>query len=100
MYWGGWLLQSIASNFAKLNMQSITETVNEKHMAPWMRMCQDAGISNTPLSPYLDKELLYNNATSVDGTAIEATGFACKLDFVTVVRFSIGARKYPLHFGM
>jgi len=38
-------------------------------------MCQAAGIPSTPLTPYLDPELLYNNSFSVDGSAIESTGF-------------------------
>lgn len=43
----------------------------------------EAGLSNTPLTPYLDKELLYNNDTSVDGTAVEATGFTYRHPTVT-----------------
>lgn len=74
---------SVLSSFAKLNMTSVTDDVNEKHMEPWAAMCTEAGISNTPLTPYLDKELLYNNDTSVDGNAIEATGFAYKHPAVT-----------------
>lgn len=36
------------------------------------------GIANSPLSPFLDQELLYNNSTSVDGSFIESTGFEYK----------------------
>ena len=46
---------SIMSNFAKLNMTSVVEDVNDGHMDPWMEMTKAAGIENTPLSPYLDK---------------------------------------------
>lgn len=35
-----------------------------------------SGIENTPLTPYLDKELLYNNGLAVDGSKVEATGFS------------------------
>ena len=43
------------SNLAKVNMSGAVEASNEKHMGPWSEMCQEAGISNTPLTPYLDK---------------------------------------------
>jgi len=66
---------SIVSNLAKVNFKSVTEEVNDKHLKPWSDLCKAAGILNTPLTPYLDQELLYNNSLSIDGSAIEATGF-------------------------
>lgn len=66
---------NIVSNLAKVNFKSVTEEVNDKHLKPWSDLCKAAGILNTPLTPYLDQELLYNNSLSVDGSAIEATGF-------------------------
>eukprot|EP01136_Pigoraptor_vietnamica_P033979 Opistho-1_new@97437 len=68
-------LGSIMSNLAKVNMKGVTEEVNEKHMQPWSEMCRKDGIENTPLSPYLDQELLYNNSLSLDGSKIEKAGF-------------------------
>jgi len=66
---------TIISNLAKLNFKAAQEAVNEKHLAPWSELCKNAGIENTPLTPYLDPELLYNNPLSVDGSSIEALGF-------------------------
>jgi len=66
---------TIISNLAKLNFKAAQEAVNEKHLAPWSELCKNAGIENTPLTPYLDPELLYNNPLSIDGSAIEAIGF-------------------------
>lgn len=67
---------SVKSNMAKaLGMDTVTSQVNDKHVAPWSKMTKEKGIEVTPLSPYLDKELLGNNALSVDGSAIEKTGF-------------------------
>jgi len=60
----------------KLGMEHVTSTVNDKHVAPWSRMTKDKGIEITPLSPYLDKELLGNTHLCIDGRAIEATGFS------------------------
>jgi len=65
----------MVSQVAKLNMKNVTEEVNDKHLRPWSELCKKENITNTPLTPYLDIELLYNNHLSVDGTKIEKTGF-------------------------
>jgi len=67
---------TIISNMAKLHMSDTVEEVNEKHLAPWSEACSAGNIVNTPLSPYLDKELLYNNHMHIDGSAIESIGFS------------------------
>lgn len=67
---------TIVSNFAKLNLGAVTEEINDKHLQPWSEMCKAAGITNTPLTPYLDQELLYNNSLAVDGSKIERMGFS------------------------
>ena len=57
-------------------MDSVTEDINEKHLAPWAELLKKSDIRVSPLSPYLDEELLYNNALSVNGSKIEkVTGF-------------------------
>jgi nucleoside-diphosphate-sugar epimerase len=66
---------AILSSVAKVNLKSMAEDVNDKHLKPWSELCKAAGIATTPLTPYLDPELLYNNSLSIDGSAIEATGF-------------------------
>ena len=86
----------------QLHMTGATEECNEKHLTPWSQACSRDGISNTPLSPYLDKELLYNNHLHIDGSKIEKTGFSYTvpmpsnsdrrligwLFFVTVLKFN------------
>lgn len=70
---------NLASNLATgIAMKTVAETANDKHLKPWSDLCKQQGISNTPLTPYLDEELLYNNPLSVDGTAVVATGFKYK----------------------
>lgn len=59
-------------------MKTVAETANEKHLKPWSDLCKAKNITNTPLTPYLDEELLYNNAYSVDGSKITKTGFNYK----------------------
>jgi len=75
---------SIMSNMAKVNFKGTTEDVNDKHLKPWSELCKRAGIVNTPLTPYLDQEILYNTNLSADGSAIEATGFKYLHPHVTV----------------
>lgn len=59
-------------------MKTVAETANEKHLKPWSELCKAKGIVNTPLTPYLDEELLYNNSFSVDGSKITKAGFTYK----------------------
>jgi len=59
---------------AKVALKSVTEEVNDKHLKPWSELCKKANIQ-TPLTPYLDPELIDNKSLCVDGSAIEATGF-------------------------
>jgi len=61
--------------FTTVSLKMLTEEVNDKHLKPWSDLCKKHNIQNTPLTPYLDPELLLNNALSVDGSAIESTGF-------------------------
>ncbi|XP_045184005.2 uncharacterized protein LOC123542289 [Mercenaria mercenaria] len=70
-------LGSIKSNLARVNMTSVVEDINDKHMAPWAEACTRDGIKNTPLNPFLDQELLYNKHTYLDGSKLENTGFTC-----------------------
>jgi len=76
---------SIQSKLATaIAMSLVAETANEKHLAPWSELCKAKNITNTPLTPYLDEELLYDNALSVDGTKIVGTGFSYQYPEPTV----------------
>ena len=75
---------SVVSNMARLNMSAAVEDSNEKHLAPWSEACIRDQIDNTPLSPYLDQELLYNNNLHIDGSKIEAIGFEYKYPVLKV----------------
>lgn len=67
---------SVGSNIAKtLGLKAIAEEANDKHLKPWSDLCKEQGIASTPLSPYIDMELLYNNSLFIDGSKIEGTGF-------------------------
>jgi len=58
-----------------VGLKKIAETANEKHLKPWSDLCKKSGIASTPLSPYVDPELIKNTPLAIDGTAIESTGF-------------------------
>lgn len=69
-------LGKIGSGIAKtVGLKGIAESVNEKHLKPWSDLCKEQGIVSTPLSPYIDCELLFNNGVWLDGSAIEGKGF-------------------------
>jgi len=75
---------TVISKFVELNLESATEDINDKHLQPWSDLCKSKGIHNSPLTPYLDKELLYNNSLSVDGSKITTLGF--KYDHPSVTK--------------
>lgn len=62
---------TILSSLAKLQLKDVTEESNEKHLQPWSDICKRYNVANTPLTPYIDQELLYNNSLAVDGSLIE-----------------------------
>lgn len=64
-------------------MNTVAETANEKHLKPWSDLTKASGITNTPLTPYLDEELLYNNSTTVDGNKLSSIGFSYKYPKMT-----------------
>jgi len=67
---------SVKSKMAtSLAMKVVAETANDKHLKPWSDLCKEHKITTTPLTPYLDEELLYDNDLSIDGNAIQETGF-------------------------
>jgi len=66
-----------------VSMKAVAETANEKHLKPWSDLCKQQDITNTPLTPYLDEELLYNNAYSIDGSKITTLGFQYKYPQIT-----------------
>ncbi|XP_076438615.1 dTDP-glucose 4,6-dehydratase-like [Babylonia areolata] len=69
---------SVLSTMAKVNMSSVVEDINDKHMGPWADACQHDNIANTPLTPFIDQELLYNKHLHLDGSKLEQLGFHCE----------------------
>mmetsp|Transcript_17870 Transcript_17870/g.26751 ORF Transcript_17870/g.26751 Transcript_17870/m.26751 type:complete len:365 (-) Transcript_17870:188-1282(-) len=67
----GWML----SKTAAMMPSQLVKMVNEKHVPEFTLICQEQKILNTPVSPYIDRELLKNNGLCIDGSAIESEGF-------------------------
>lgn len=65
---------TIISNLAKTQLSNVSDEANDKHVPAWTKLCDEQKINNTPLSPYIDKELLKNNSMVVDGALIETKG--------------------------
>jgi len=69
-------LNSVAMLAAKaLKTKTLVEYVNDMHLKPFSEMMKKHGIADTPLTPYLDEELIKDNDTWIDGKAIEGLGF-------------------------
>ncbi|RNF08141.1 NAD-dependent epimerase/dehydratase family protein [Trypanosoma rangeli] len=68
---------------ATLSLGAVAEEANEGLMEPWTAMLKENGISVTPLSPYLEKELLSADPLAIDGSKLRALGFRCSCPKVT-----------------
>jgi nucleoside-diphosphate-sugar epimerase len=90
----------LISNAARLNMGYACETANEKHLAPWNELTKKYSI-NTNLSPYLDREVLGDKHLSMDGSAIESTGFEYEFPVLTEellreqIEYAIQQKTFP-----
>ncbi|EEB11293.1 NAD dependent epimerase/dehydratase, putative [Pediculus humanus corporis] len=77
-YWG-----STISSIAKADLASAVEEINDKHLGPWAEICSKDGVNNTPLSPYIDKELLTNKNLFLDGSKLTNLGFSYTIPTAT-----------------
>lgn len=68
---------TLISAFARLNLDHVVDEVNDETLDPWADLQTKAGISqSTPLSPFMEKELLKDTDLSLDGGLFEReTGF-------------------------
>jgi hypothetical protein len=69
---------TLISTFARLNLEHVVDDVNDETLDPWADLQKDAGVVMTsPLSPFMEKELLRDADLSLDGsTFVKETGFA------------------------
>ncbi|KAF2025222.1 NAD(P)-binding protein [Setomelanomma holmii] len=76
---------TLISAFAKLHLDHVVDEVNDETLDPWAELQQEAGISqSTPLTPFMEKELIRDADLSLDGSLFEKeTGFTYKHDKLT-----------------
>ena len=74
----------IENTYARANLKHVTEISNDKHLQPWSDLCKEQKIMNSPLTPYLDKEVLANNSLSVDGSKLENAGFTYEIPVMEI----------------
>jgi hypothetical protein len=62
----------LISTFAKLNLDSVVDDVNDELLGPWASLLTEAGITRPgPLTPFMEKELLKDTDLSMDGSRLE-----------------------------
>ncbi|KAL2849175.1 hypothetical protein BJY01DRAFT_211172 [Aspergillus pseudoustus] len=67
-------LGSLASQFAKLNLDDVVDDMNEVSLQVWSDLIQEKGIERPgPISPFLEKDVLRDQDMSIDGTLFEKT---------------------------
>lgn len=62
----------LISTFARMNLDSVVDDVNDEILGPWAELLSDAGITRPgPLTPFMEKELLKDTDLSMDGSRLE-----------------------------
>ncbi|KAF1949426.1 NAD dependent epimerase/dehydratase family protein-like protein [Byssothecium circinans] len=76
---------TLISAFARLNLNHVVDEVNDETLDPWADLQAKAGISkSTPLSPFMESELLRDTDLSLNGSLFEKeTGFKYKHEKLT-----------------
>lgn len=76
---------TLVSTFARLNLDSVVDDVNEDVLQPWADLLAEAGITRPgPITPFMEKELLKDTDLSMDGSRLATVvGFKCKKPQIT-----------------
>lgn len=62
----------LVSTFARMNLESVVDDVNDEILGPWADLLEDAGITRPgPLTPFMEKELLKDTDLSMDGVRLQ-----------------------------
>ena len=67
---------SFVSQFAKLNLDGVVDDVNEEILQPWADMLKQKGLDGgqgSPLTPFMEKELLKDHSLCLDGRKARET---------------------------
>lgn len=81
---------SIVSQFAKFNLDNVVDDVNEDILQPWADMLKTKGLDagqGSPLTPFMEKELLKDHSLCLDGKkARETLAWMVERDRLTEAR--------------
>lgn len=81
---------SFISSFAKMNLDSVVDDVNDETLQPWAEMMKRAGVDHgqgSPLSPFMEKELLKDSNLCLNATkAKEVLGWRAEREGLTEER--------------
>eukprot|EP00485_Elphidium_margaritaceum_P012854 CAMPEP_0202707986 /NCGR_PEP_ID=MMETSP1385-20130828/20255_1 /ASSEMBLY_ACC=CAM_ASM_000861 /TAXON_ID=933848 /ORGANISM="Elphidium margaritaceum" /LENGTH=385 /DNA_ID=CAMNT_0049366847 /DNA_START=58 /DNA_END=1215 /DNA_ORIENTATION=+ len=70
---------TVVNSLAKNTMSSVAAYSNDKHVPMWSDLCRDFDLGSSPLTPYIDMEILSKNYLYIDGTRIcKELGFQYK----------------------
>lgn len=62
----------LISTFAKLNLDSVVDDINDELLGPWADLLTEASITRPgPLTPFMERELLKDTDLSMDGSRLE-----------------------------
>lgn len=75
----------LISTFARMNLDSVVDDVNDEILGPWADLLTDAGITRPgPLTPFMEKELLKDTDLSMEGSRLETLlGFKYERPVIT-----------------
>ena len=63
---------ALINTFARLNLEHVVDDVNDEALDPWSEMLRKSGcMENTPLTPFMEKELLQDKDVNLDGGRFE-----------------------------
>ncbi len=71
------------SNATKLDLDGAVEEINDKHLTPWGDLCLKDDIMNTPLSPFLDHELLLHKHLNLSNEKMKSFGYQLRVPKLT-----------------
>lgn len=76
----------------KIPTSVIVEEINDKHMTPWAEICAE----NTPLTPFMDIELIQHYHLNLSNEKLKSTGYRLKVpiliqEHIEEVRFYLFA---------
>ena len=67
-------LGSLASQFAKMNLDDVVDDMNEECLQVWAELIEQKKIERPgPISPFLERDVLKDLDMSIDGTLFETT---------------------------